>query len=207
MPVGATRFVRRPALVETEALDDNLYRITAHCAVAVGREWLAEDLLPTLIQERAGEGLLVHGPIVTYLDENAQRSFARAIRTSAKPKKSARASPPIRRPDTPAMAPRATSGDSPPSRPRGTCPAGRSPAQEVKCGFPHPSARDVTGDSPLSRLHGTWPLGTGGQAPGPGTLSSSSSRRTFGRALRDERHDDRLPVRLALQERGGCSLR
>lgn len=79
VPVGTTRFVRRPELVESEKLDDDLYRITAHCAVAVGREWLAEDLLPTLLKERAAPGLLVHGPIVTYVDEDAQRSFARAI--------------------------------------------------------------------------------------------------------------------------------
>lgn len=79
VPVGMTRFVQRPEVVETEALDDNLYRITAHCAVAVGREWLADDLLPKLLQERAEEGLLVHGPIITYVDENAIRSFARAI--------------------------------------------------------------------------------------------------------------------------------
>ncbi len=88
VPFGATRFVQRPAVVETEALDEHLYRITAHAATAVGREWLADDLLPTLIRERAAEGLLVHGPIVTYLDENAQRSFARAIRTRARPRKS-----------------------------------------------------------------------------------------------------------------------
>src|SRR5262249_33031735 len=74
VPFGATRFVQRPAVVETETLDESLYRVTAHCAVAVGREWLAEEPLPALIRERADEGLLVHGPIVTYLDENAQRS-------------------------------------------------------------------------------------------------------------------------------------
>jgi hypothetical protein len=85
VPVGMTRFVQRPELVETEALDESLYRITAHCAVAVGREWLANDLLPTLFKERAPEGLLVHGPIITFIDEKAQRTFARAIRTRAKP--------------------------------------------------------------------------------------------------------------------------
>jgi hypothetical protein len=84
VPAGTTRFVQRPKIVETEELDANLYRITAHCAVAVGREWLANDLLPTLIKERAPEGLLVHGPIITFLDENAQRSFERAIRTRRK---------------------------------------------------------------------------------------------------------------------------
>ena len=84
VPFGMTRFVQRPQLVETETLDDNLYRINAHCAVAVGREWLANDLLPTLFKERSPEGLIVHGPIIIYLDENAQRSFSRAITTRNK---------------------------------------------------------------------------------------------------------------------------
>ena len=83
VPAGVTRFVQRPRLVESEALDDDLYRLTITCAVAVGREWLAEDLLPTLIKQRAADGLLVLGPIVTYVDETAQRAFARAISSRA----------------------------------------------------------------------------------------------------------------------------
>ncbi len=79
VPAGPTRFVRRPSLTDTETLDDDLYRITARCAVAVGREWLAQDFLVSLIRERAAPGLLVHGPIVTYVDEQASRSFARAL--------------------------------------------------------------------------------------------------------------------------------
>jgi small-conductance mechanosensitive channel len=82
VPVGPTRFVRRPELTDSETLDDDLYGITAHCAVAVGREWLVQDFLPSLIRERAAEGLLVHGPIITYVDERAQRSFARALLTT-----------------------------------------------------------------------------------------------------------------------------
>ena len=82
VPVGPTRFVRRPELTDTDALDDDLYQITARCAVAVGREWLAQDFLPSLIRERAAKGLLVHGPIITYVDERAARSFARALLTT-----------------------------------------------------------------------------------------------------------------------------
>ena len=78
VPVGPTRFLRRPAVVETETLDDDLHRITARCAVAVGRESLAEEFLPSLIKERAGGHLVVHGPIVTFVDDRAVRSFARA---------------------------------------------------------------------------------------------------------------------------------
>ena len=85
VPVGPTRFIRRPTLVETEALADELYRITAQCAVAVGREWLAKDLLPKLIAEGAAEGLLVHGAIVTFVDEQAVRSFSNAVAAPAEP--------------------------------------------------------------------------------------------------------------------------
>ena len=82
VPVGATRFIRRPAIAETERLDDSLYRIMARCAVAVGREWLADDFLPTILRERAEPGLLLHGPIVTHVDEEAYRRFSRALTTS-----------------------------------------------------------------------------------------------------------------------------
>ena len=85
VPVGATRFIRRPVIAETERLDDALYRITARCAVAVGREWLADDFLPGLIRERGAPGLVVHGPIVTYVDEQAFRSFSRALPDSSTP--------------------------------------------------------------------------------------------------------------------------
>jgi len=79
VPVGSTQFLRPPEIVETESLASDLYRITAHCAVAAGREWLAEDLLPKLMKERAEEGLLVHGPVVTFVDERATQTFARAL--------------------------------------------------------------------------------------------------------------------------------
>jgi len=79
VPVGSTRFLRRPEIVETESLASDLYRITACCAVAAGREWLAEDFLPTLMKEHADEGLLAHGPVVTFVDEHAAETFARAV--------------------------------------------------------------------------------------------------------------------------------
>src|SRR5919202_4132221 len=78
VPVGPTHFIRKPQVVETEQLDDDLYRISAEAAVAPGREWLAEDLLPKLARERT-DGLLVHGPVVTPIDEQAASRFARAV--------------------------------------------------------------------------------------------------------------------------------
>lgn len=77
VPTGPTQFVRPPSVVEVDELGDGLYRITAAASVAPGREWLAEDLLPKLARERGGD-VVVHGPVVTRVDEQAARRYARA---------------------------------------------------------------------------------------------------------------------------------
>lgn len=81
VPVGPTQFVRRPTVEEEEALDGDLVRIKARAAVAPGREWLAENFLPNLLKERSEEGLVVHGPVVTLVDDLATRRYARAAYT------------------------------------------------------------------------------------------------------------------------------
>lgn len=78
VPAGPTHFVHRPRIEETEELDADLFRIRARAAVAPGREWLAEGFLSDILKERADEHLIVHGPIVTPVDEQATRRFARA---------------------------------------------------------------------------------------------------------------------------------
>jgi small-conductance mechanosensitive channel len=81
VPTGPTHFIRTPAVAEVDRLEDDLYRIRAVAAVPVGREWLAEDLLPSLVAERAPDDLVVHGPVVMWADEHAEHRFARATRT------------------------------------------------------------------------------------------------------------------------------
>jgi hypothetical protein len=66
--------------VEVDELEESLYRIRAFAAVPAGRDWLAVDLLPELLRERADDGLIVHGPVVMWSDEQAERRFARAVR-------------------------------------------------------------------------------------------------------------------------------
>lgn len=85
VPGGTTRFIERPVITDTEQLDNHLYRISARCAVAFGREWLAEDLLPSLLRQRAEADLIVYGPIITFADEQAQRSFSRAMMSGSPP--------------------------------------------------------------------------------------------------------------------------
>ncbi|HVU78058.1 MAG TPA: mechanosensitive ion channel domain-containing protein [Gaiellaceae bacterium] len=80
VPSGPIAFIRPPEVVSVEELDERLHRITAQATVAVGCSWMAESLLPSLLQERADDDLIVHGPVILPTDENAASRFARAGR-------------------------------------------------------------------------------------------------------------------------------
>jgi small-conductance mechanosensitive channel len=83
LPVEPTRFVRTPELVECRQLGDGVADVRLRAAVVPGREWLAQDLLPSLIKEVLGEDQLVHGPVVSFVDEVAQRRFGRLAAVAA----------------------------------------------------------------------------------------------------------------------------
>jgi hypothetical protein len=83
LPVEPTRFVRRPELVECRELGGGVADVRLRAAVVPGREWLAQDLLPSLIKEVLGEEQLVHGPVVSFVDEVAQRRFGRLAAVAA----------------------------------------------------------------------------------------------------------------------------
>jgi hypothetical protein len=80
LPQGPTAFTQTPQVRHVQELDGDLFRVTADAAVAAGRSWLAEDLLPSLLKERAQEGLIVHGPVILPVDDSAATRFARAQR-------------------------------------------------------------------------------------------------------------------------------
>jgi moderate conductance mechanosensitive channel len=80
VPVGPTAFVAAPEVRGEQELDGDLHRLTARASVALGRAWLATDLLPSLIRERAADDLIVHGPVVLPVDDLAASRFARAGR-------------------------------------------------------------------------------------------------------------------------------
>lgn len=80
VPTGPTAFTRPPEVRHVQELDSDLYRVTADASVAAGRSWLADDLLPSLLKERAGQGLIVHGPVILPVDDSAVTRFARAQR-------------------------------------------------------------------------------------------------------------------------------
>jgi moderate conductance mechanosensitive channel len=82
LPEGPTTFIRRPRIASVDELSPLLSRIRVHVTVAPGREWLAESFFVDLLRERAGDGLIVHGPVTFAVDEGATRSFARASATT-----------------------------------------------------------------------------------------------------------------------------
>ena len=79
VPAGATDFVRLPAVDSVARLDDDLHHLVVRASVVAGRGWLAHELLPDLLRERAPEGLIVHGPVVVEVDETAARRVARSM--------------------------------------------------------------------------------------------------------------------------------
>ena len=81
VPVGPTNFVQPPWIRDVHVLDPDLVRISAGAFFPPGREWLAGDLIQSLLQER-GDGLLIHGPVVTEVDAAATARFQRATSLS-----------------------------------------------------------------------------------------------------------------------------
>ena len=77
LPEGPTTFARRPWVDEINELDERLVRIRLRASVVAGREWLAEGFVSDLLKERAEDGLIVHGPVVLSVNEEAARSYAR----------------------------------------------------------------------------------------------------------------------------------
>jgi small conductance mechanosensitive channel len=77
LPEGPTTFARRPWVEEINELDDRLVRLRLRASVVAGREWLVEGFVSDLLKERADEDLIVHGPVVLSVNDEAARSYAR----------------------------------------------------------------------------------------------------------------------------------
>lgn len=77
LPEGPTTFARRPWVEEINELDERLVRVRLRTSIVAGREWLVEGFVSDLLKERAEDGLIVHGPVVLSVDEEAARSYAR----------------------------------------------------------------------------------------------------------------------------------
>jgi moderate conductance mechanosensitive channel len=82
VPKGPTQFVTAPEVSQVERLSDDLIRIEARASVAHGREWLADGFLPDILKERAGPGLIAHGPVVMHAVGQSAYRYSRVARAA-----------------------------------------------------------------------------------------------------------------------------
>lgn len=78
LPEGPTMVTRRPWIERVDDLSETLSRVVVRATLAPGREWLVDHYFCDLLKEQAGEGLIVHGPVVLAVDDSATKTYARA---------------------------------------------------------------------------------------------------------------------------------
>jgi len=82
IPSTPTTIPQPLTISEVKKIDDNLWRITAVCAVAPFREWIIDDFAVEVIQKTdklsGKEPAIVHGPIVFYEDATAEKRYQRS---------------------------------------------------------------------------------------------------------------------------------
>jgi hypothetical protein len=85
LPVSSTTLAAALTIRNSQQLSDKLWHITATCQTAPGREWLIEDFAIAAIREQdqqTTKPTIIHGPLVRYADEDAERKFKRAVRVT-----------------------------------------------------------------------------------------------------------------------------
>ena len=84
VPVGTMKVVKKPKINKAEQWGEKLYWFTVVGQMPPGREWLMEnyfiDSLKELDERRRGPRTFVRPPIARYADDDAERSFKRAVR-------------------------------------------------------------------------------------------------------------------------------
>lgn len=74
-------------VIETELVSKNLWRVTATCQITPYREWIIEkfgvDVIKKTDEMMGKPPAIVHGPIVRYADQTAEKRFGRAVRAAA----------------------------------------------------------------------------------------------------------------------------
>lgn len=84
VPIGTMKVVKKPKISRAEQWGDKLYWFTVVGQMPPGREWLIEtyfiESLRELDARRRGPKTFVRPPIARFADEDAERSFKRAVR-------------------------------------------------------------------------------------------------------------------------------
>ena len=84
LPVGATALTKEPAITSVVEVTEDLWRITVDARTAPGREWLIENFFIESLKKADKDNLIKHGPIVRFIDAEAEKGFKRAVQLSDK---------------------------------------------------------------------------------------------------------------------------
>ncbi len=80
MPIGPTMINKKMSISEEEKLG-SVWRITVVGHTTIGREWLIEDFLVKAINKADSKSnIIVHGPIVHYVEKEAEKRFAKSVK-------------------------------------------------------------------------------------------------------------------------------
>jgi len=87
LPIGTTALTKTPVITDIVKVTDSLWRIVVEAKTAPGREWLIENFFISSLQQadsRRKSQVIVHGPIVRFVDAEAEKGFKRAVQLGDK---------------------------------------------------------------------------------------------------------------------------
>ncbi|HYH75426.1 MAG TPA: mechanosensitive ion channel domain-containing protein [Candidatus Saccharimonadales bacterium] len=83
IPNSSTTVPQPLTISEVKKIDENIWRITAVCAVTPFREWVIDDFAIKVIKKTdkltGQDPVIVHGPIVYYADATAEKRYRRSV--------------------------------------------------------------------------------------------------------------------------------
>lgn len=87
LPIGATALTKPPVITDVVEVTQNMWRVVINAKTAPGREWLIENYFVSSLKEsdeKRKQPIIVHGPVVRFVDSEAEKGFKRAVQMNDK---------------------------------------------------------------------------------------------------------------------------
>ena len=87
LPIGATALTEAPTISDIVEVTENMWRVVINAKTAPGREWLIENYFVASLKEaddKRKNPVIVHGPVVRFVDSAAEKGFKRAVQMNDK---------------------------------------------------------------------------------------------------------------------------
>jgi len=87
LPLGATTLTESPSISTIAEVTEGMWRVVIEAKTAPGREWLIENFFVSSLKEsdaKLNKPVIVHGPVVRFVDSEAEKGFKRAVQMNDK---------------------------------------------------------------------------------------------------------------------------